>query len=288
MTSAYPEWHQQLQEPNTGNVDCTAYSMAAAVYADTNGAVKLTGRAIRLASDEPIPDPDSPGLNIRQAAVAVFKLTKGAVVIDHHWNWPFAGLLTKLQEGFWAELAVERRVLVQAGIGVANSCGKHGSCGHAILVGWDRLFQQYVILDPLIPVPLRVSVATMTTVVRHAADSIAGIGDGRAYYGIGRHVYKPALPVPPPPPPPKHRYAIEFATGASFFPYHVDPDTGNVIDREKARKFNKATSAPSEAAISRYWPKTKGNRLLARITKGPLKGLYVQPGAAGIRIKEVA
>src|SRR5262245_58218945 len=46
--------------------NCTAYAGAMAGDFDTCGATVLTGERVRQLSSEPIPDTDSPGLNLRQ------------------------------------------------------------------------------------------------------------------------------------------------------------------------------------------------------------------------------
>jgi hypothetical protein len=52
----------------TGGVDCTAHSASTAVDHATCGKRDPGGRAIRLHSSEPVPDPKSPGLNLTQVA----------------------------------------------------------------------------------------------------------------------------------------------------------------------------------------------------------------------------
>lgn len=52
----------------TGSVDCTPWAASRVIGASTCGGRLPSGRSIRLASDEPIPDRGSPGLNIPQVA----------------------------------------------------------------------------------------------------------------------------------------------------------------------------------------------------------------------------
>ncbi len=66
----------------TGKYDCTAWMAAWLTDAHTSGATKITGRQVRLASNEPVPDPDSPGLNLGQVDTATRKLTGGKVDLD--------------------------------------------------------------------------------------------------------------------------------------------------------------------------------------------------------------
>lgn len=51
---------------STGPYDCTAWAEAYAIEYHTLGQRKTTGRKVRLLSNEPIPDKDSPGLNLAQ------------------------------------------------------------------------------------------------------------------------------------------------------------------------------------------------------------------------------
>lgn len=50
----------------TGPVDCTAWAMSRLIADATEGLHVPTGRQIRLLTDEPVPDPESPGLNLSQ------------------------------------------------------------------------------------------------------------------------------------------------------------------------------------------------------------------------------
>lgn len=52
----------------TGSVDCMAWAASRGIGHATCGATVPTGRRIRLLSDEPTPDPMSPGLNLYQVA----------------------------------------------------------------------------------------------------------------------------------------------------------------------------------------------------------------------------
>ena len=59
-----------------GGVNCSAYSAAIMVDRATIGGVRVTGKDIRAASNEPRPEPGSPGLNIEQVIAAAFRLTR--------------------------------------------------------------------------------------------------------------------------------------------------------------------------------------------------------------------
>ena len=67
-----PHLTQRVSSDPYWPFNCGAYSLARATNAATVGGLKITGRAVRALSSEPIPDPRSPGLNIPQL-VAVSK-----------------------------------------------------------------------------------------------------------------------------------------------------------------------------------------------------------------------
>jgi hypothetical protein len=58
----------QIGAGSTGPVDCTAHACSNHIDHSTCGAKDPGGRTIRLQTDEPIPDPKSPGLNLVQVA----------------------------------------------------------------------------------------------------------------------------------------------------------------------------------------------------------------------------
>jgi hypothetical protein len=57
-----------------GKFNCTAYAAARAIDAATLGGLKIDGETIRALSNEPVPNPDSPGLNIAQVVAVSKKL----------------------------------------------------------------------------------------------------------------------------------------------------------------------------------------------------------------------
>jgi hypothetical protein len=58
---------------STGPYDCTAWADRVVIATSTCGAKVPTGRTIRLQSNEPVPDPRSPGLNLFQAEAVAAK-----------------------------------------------------------------------------------------------------------------------------------------------------------------------------------------------------------------------
>lgn len=256
--------YQQLPEPITGDVDCTAWAFALAAYIDSDGTWSLTGRQVRLASNEPKPDPDSPGLNLPQADAAVFALTRGAVNLDVR-----VGRLAvtpteadrRLRAGQWAVIQVQRGILRAAGIGLRNRFAG----GHAAVLGFHQTKKRFVLGDPLIDLWEDVNVAA----VWRACAAIAGAG--RANMAFTRDVFT-AEPRP-------LRYSAVFERG-SFWVYEVR--NGVAVDRDPDA-FTKSTSAPIDAPEP--IPFKGAKRKLARVRAGRLKGFYVQPGEAHVALE---
>lgn len=150
--SAYrpdPSLFQQLVVGGkTASVDCTAHGGAWCCAAHTVGATILNGRQVRLASNEPIPDPRSPGLNVQQVDDAIRKLTGGRV--DFYTPVPGtfgrAGFRDRVIDGRWANLAVKRSVLVDRGYG--GSSGFRGA--HDITIHARATDLAPIIGDPLV------------------------------------------------------------------------------------------------------------------------------------------
>jgi hypothetical protein len=133
----------------TGSVDCSAWAGAIECAAHTQGNSILSGRSIRLASNEPVPDPRSPGLNVTQVDAAVYKLTGGRVNFDTPWPGSFGRVATRdrVIDGQWVHIAVKRAILVDRGYG--GSSGFRGS--HAITIHHRSTDLAPIIGDPLVP-----------------------------------------------------------------------------------------------------------------------------------------
>lgn len=69
-----PHLRQLVASDPHGGDNCTAYAMARAVNAATLGGVRVTGAYVRSISNEPIPDPQSPGLSLPQIVAIGKKL----------------------------------------------------------------------------------------------------------------------------------------------------------------------------------------------------------------------
>lgn len=98
MSVVYKPKHQRqiVSADKYGSVNCTAYSAAMAIDRATLGGVRVTGATVRAASNEPIPDPASPGLNLPQIVAVAFKWH---VELVNRTGAPWSSLLAALREG---------------------------------------------------------------------------------------------------------------------------------------------------------------------------------------------
>lgn len=178
-----PLRYQQIDNGDPfGPFDCTAWAAAFDVDAHTEGTFKTTGTAIRRHSNEATPDPRSPGLNLDQVDEAVNIITKGKVDFDTHWGLDIDIVQHRIIDGRYAELQVNRGVLVDAGYG--GDSGFRG--GHAISVSWR--VGAPVIFDPLVRHVMR---ASWTPIWRACGALWTGshvLGYGRANVGFTRDV----------------------------------------------------------------------------------------------------
>jgi len=76
MTLYVVPFEKQLGQLYGGTL-CTAVSAARAAGHATKGRLNLTGARVRAATDEPVPDPASPGLNLPQVSSALAKWSVG-------------------------------------------------------------------------------------------------------------------------------------------------------------------------------------------------------------------
>lgn len=265
------ERYQQLAEPMTGDVDCSAWCAAIATDIDTLGAITLTGRQIRLATDEPVPDPRSPGLNLPQVDAAVFALTKGRVNLDVRVGRNAVKpdeFERHLVDGRWTIVQVNRGVLLALGIGRANRFRG----GHAVVVGFDQDLRAFIVGDPLVPEWERAPLAAVTS----AAEMFSPMPG--LYAAFTRDVYTPPL-IPPRP----AKLNALFEPG-NFWVYAAPPK-GMAGWMRASRQFSKATSAPVAGQVTYFDDVLGKRRKLARIAKGALAGRYVEPGASHVRVE---
>ncbi len=121
-----PHLKQLVSSDPYGKYNCSAVCLARAVNAATLGGLKISGKEVRAMSDEPVPDPHSPGLNIQQLVNVSKKLR--VPIIDR-------------TGGTWADVVAVldtagpgRRVIAQieyAKLGT-DRCQAGGDFGHAL------------------------------------------------------------------------------------------------------------------------------------------------------------
>lgn len=110
-----------------GPFNCTASSAARVLDQSTCSVYRFSGAEIRAASSEPIPNPQSPGLNLPQVDAAVFKLTHGAINLDTRINYAADHTIARVRGGEPAVVQFNRSSLIALGLNFGSSFGK----GHA-------------------------------------------------------------------------------------------------------------------------------------------------------------
>lgn len=247
-----------------GGANCTPCSAGEVGQAHTCGALLFTGAQIRAASNESVPDPKSPGLNLGQVDAALYKLSGGKIDLDSHYRYSWDGVHTRVVGGAFAILQGKRSVLIALGFGFGNLFGG----GHAITTfyrnGWwmdDPLTGRHKVTEAALK-------AFAAQLVLNDQGDICGFG--RAYVAFSRDIV-PA-------------YRVNFEPGTTFIYTLRD---GMIWDRD-GRRFTDTTSAPCRP-IRRYLVNPKGplydrdprSRRLAVITAGFLKDKAVgEPNAA--------
>lgn len=246
--------YQQLAEPITGNVDCTAYAAALLAAVHSGGRYQPTGREVRLASNEPVPDPKSPGLNLPQVDDAVRKLTAGAIDLD---GTPVsvAEAQRRIVAGRWGEIQVVRSVLVDAGLGGGSKFGG----GHAITAHTDPAG---VLLDgdPLVPHYMPMAWSDLWAAATAFTRSIGTTGVYALWTRDVTVSYRAVIhPAPP-------------ATRKPFWIYELDRATGLITGR--SRHWTRGMSAACTPPAPHSWPGI-GTRQLVKLTSGGLRGEWV-------------
>lgn len=201
-----PRAYQQLNPLGKyGSVNCTAEGAAFRCDAHTKGAIKITGEAVRAHTDEPIPDPKSPGLNLAQVDASVFEITNGKVDFDTRVQLrsPSRAEARSLTvDGRFMGLSITRGVLVDRGF-VSGFRG-----GHDITVFTrDTEPDQPVMFDSLKTSLTRVS----WDAVFDAAEALAG---GRIYAQFTRDLTPD--------------YHMSIPEGQSFRRFHLS-DVGEIV-----------------------------------------------------------
>jgi hypothetical protein len=199
----------------TGPVDCTGWGGALCCDAHSQGTIKVTGRQVRLASNEPVPDPRSPGMNVQQVDDAIYKLTGGRV----DFYTPIPGRFGRVAvrdravEGQWVNLAVNRGILVDRGYG--GSSGFRGS--HDITIHIRHTDLAPIIGDTLVPYYY----AASWDAVLDAAQAVTSTG--YIFASFTRDVT------------PDYRVSVQVSPGKTrrmYYRYFVDASTNRITGRK--------------------------------------------------------
>jgi hypothetical protein len=110
-----------------GPFNCTASATARVLDQGSCGAWKFTGAEVRAATNEPIPDKASPGLNLTQVDFAAQSLTHGAVNLDVRAMYSADRTIARVLAGEPAVIQFNRQSLIALGLGYGAGFGG----GHA-------------------------------------------------------------------------------------------------------------------------------------------------------------
>ncbi len=82
-TGVYLPTHRTQREPSDPyrGHNCAAYALSMAIDRHTLGGLNVRGQIIRSLTDEPIPDPNSPGLNMIQILNVTARLRLGGFIL---------------------------------------------------------------------------------------------------------------------------------------------------------------------------------------------------------------
>lgn len=249
--------YQQLEQGDRfGSVNCTAYGAAFRCDFHTKGAIKTTGAAVRSHSNEPIPDPGSPGLNLGQVDNAVIEITNGKVDFDTRAQsraLSRAEIRNRVVDGRAAGLSVMRGVLVNRGWGGGSSF----TGAHDITVFTRETEPDVPILfDSLVPRLQRIS----WDAAFDAAEALTGAIYAQFTRDLTPDYHAVIVPTPP-------------ANTRPFYRYLLD-DMGQI----RGSQLVSTGGIDKDCSVPRYHPSTTSGisgRYLVMFTEGAHKGWYV-------------
>lgn len=243
----------------TGPFDCTAHSGTIVLDGSTCGAKRVPGRTIRLRSNEPVPAPGSPGLNLNQLAAV---LDDYGLYLDVRVGWR---ALTWAQyeryraeghfmaaQGGYAPIAASK---YDAGRGFQdNHCIAESS-----LATWDSLAD-----GRAVGVWRYDGTLYTRSVIRHFTERLwtgsQYTGTDRVWCAIGRDVV------------PEYEASVHPASGF-YFEYTVNEATKTVTSRtrEKTGGFSGECTAPKTF----WWPAAGQSYRLVRMLSGANAGDWI-------------
>jgi hypothetical protein len=241
--------YQQLDPwTPTSPFDCTAYAAAWLADEHTCGSVKVTGRQVRLASSEPVPDPKSPGLNLPQADAAVYRATGGKVNLQlgSGGTSPTVSVATAkayVEAGRSLEWQFHRGRLGQRVSGLMTANGFTGLHAGGLK---QSGFSSLRLFDPLV----RIYLPLDWDDVRYAAiDLSATPGTGRMNVLVARDNVPSS-------------YSVTIKAGIPFSRYRVE---NGVIVRNKAATVSATAVRVCSRRMSIYYPAHDGYRNVVRL-----------------------
>ena len=202
----HPKNFWQLQNHDKyGSENCGPYSASAVIAFETGGRL-VTGAQIRAASNEPIPDPHDPGLNMPQIIAAVAHFGVNLIFAK---KIPAADLDSSIKAGHAAVIFIDYAVI-------------HGTefAGQENFVGLHAVarFPGDVIIDPLADgrrrgIPIGPQVWPLD-LIHTACGKYPNAGAGFVYAAVSPHAFPLQPPVVHPhPKPPVVKVTPYIATG---------------------------------------------------------------------------
>lgn len=281
MATACPDYRppaRQFQQLELGGAtapfDCTAWVGAWLANAHTCGTRDITGRQVRLASSEPVPDPDSPGLNFPQVDASVYKVTdRLGTPIDLTMGGGWTPKTTTAKAQQWAlegrpiGVQVNRGVLIDSEPDLGAADDFRG--GHAI--GVKVIRGQPWVFDPLVPIYIPVTWSHLWTSAGRLQNS--GLSLGQANILAARDI------VP-------SRYEAHLTPGR-FSAYMVVND--EIVDI-KAASVSTNTVRLCTRRDSIWFPAHKGYRNVVRLLEGALSKTaypYINADDDNVTVKAV-
>lgn len=185
MPTYRPTGQKQLNATDPyGASSCGAYSLAILTDYATIGGVKVTGKYVRSLTNEPVPDPASPGLNLKQLCDAAKKLN---IEFNDRTGQTWSSLVDAIRGGrgvlinvLYESLPKEYRAQLSPAVG-----------GHAMAVTMLQPDEKTALVyDPLRGNPLWIPLAALSVAAVAWAKKV---GHGGVSYGTTRVVPKVAL-----------------------------------------------------------------------------------------------
>lgn len=271
----YPTHQDQLEYQwggKYGRFNCTPCAAGMAGQAYTCGDLLYTGAQIRAASDEAIPDPDSPGLNLAQVDASLRKLSGGRIDLDVRYTYAFASYKKRLIAGEQAVLQGWRQKLVNAGQGYGNTFGKN----HAIHTGCTNGVPWFD--DPLTG---RHNTTWATLQAFAGALNIGAVVQGKVIYrALGSGYVYAAFTRDN-----TRTYLLHFEGGA-FYRYFLNASKTAIVRRAPVKVPASTKPAPVSAPRLYPWPGNK-SRVLVHLEGGDYQGIWVAVPQSQLRLEEV-